>query len=169
MVTLRLVRSDREGEGGTGRAAEIETQVGRQALGGAEAESGLRLPAQLCPLVMGGRRCCHHCHMRLWGSVPTSLHAPPEGTKGPSPKPFGLQPAMNTESLLVPGTYTQEQAFPFPNCKLGSLKGLRSCEVNVLCPFHPMKSPFPWSGDFGGRWKRPSTVFSALQEFWQGT
>ena len=153
MVTLRLVRSDREGEGGTGRAAEIETQVGRQALGGAEAESGLRLPAQLCPLVMGGRRCCHHCHMRLWGSVPTSLHAPPEGTKGPSPKPFGLQPAMNTESLLVPGTYTQEQAFPFPNCKLGSLKGLRSCEVNVLCPFHPMKSPFPWSGDFGGRWK----------------
>lgn len=72
MVALRLVRSDREGEVGTGRAAEIETQVGRQALGGAGAESWLRLPAQLYPLVTGGRRCCHHCHIRLWGSVPTS-------------------------------------------------------------------------------------------------
>jgi len=58
--------------------------------------------------------------------VPTSLYAPPEGTKGPSPKPFGLQPAVNTESLLVPETYTQEQAFPFPNCKLGNLQGLTS-------------------------------------------
>lgn len=64
-VALRLVKSDREGEGGTGRTVEIETQVGGQALGGAGAESGLRLPAQLCPLVMAGRRCCHHCHMRL--------------------------------------------------------------------------------------------------------
>lgn len=34
-VALRLVKSDREGEGGTGRTVEIETQVGGQALGGA--------------------------------------------------------------------------------------------------------------------------------------
>lgn len=76
---------------------------------GQGAESGLRLPAQLCPPGDGREEMLSSLPHEAGSHLPICSSRRDEDHH----EPCGLQPAVNRESLLVPGTYTQEQAFPF--------------------------------------------------------
>lgn len=82
------------------RLRKRQAKEGRRLVG-----TRLRLPAQLCPLVMGGRE------KVLSPLPPVALSLPPctpatEGTKGPCPRPLGLQRAKDMGSLPSLGTHT---------------------------------------------------------------
>ena len=74
------------------RLRKRQAKAGRHLVG-----KGLRLPGHLCPLAMGVRE--QSQAVALPPCIPAT-----EGTKEPSPRPLGLQQAVETGSLPVLGT-----------------------------------------------------------------